>query len=342
MNKCPIELWAVVVRYACTDGGYTGCALSLVSTRMRDVTRSFRYQSIALTSIEGTTAFAAILDSSCPHPNIKHLFISISDFDWWGSRQLGPNDRNTFKAGVNRVLLAAAPTLCTLFLHDSSFIGSMIGGISFPTLTSLSLPELRPALGSAACTHLPSLRRLHVSSCIETRKLLRIFATYAPTSLTHLRITGLCQDPVIVPSLRVLLNISIPLAGAHCATTTHVEGCIAHKLAEVFHRLQHIYIQPRGISQISQWTSVTSQTEMESGLQSIATACAVRMTRKMHLLPETQWYTREEARSHWLNIVEGGEGPWSENAISRTVDESDESDEARRKEASLRALGDRM
>lgn len=48
MEKLPAELMLTIFAFACTDGGRTGCALSLVSKHIREVSRPLRFYSIAL------------------------------------------------------------------------------------------------------------------------------------------------------------------------------------------------------------------------------------------------------------------------------------------------------
>ncbi|KZT28813.1 hypothetical protein NEOLEDRAFT_1041506, partial [Neolentinus lepideus HHB14362 ss-1] len=51
MNRCPLEIVAEILCLACTDGGATGCSLSLVSRAMSAVSNPFRFQSIALSGV---------------------------------------------------------------------------------------------------------------------------------------------------------------------------------------------------------------------------------------------------------------------------------------------------
>ena len=50
LNDLPTEILERMFRLACTDGGYTGCSLSQVSHRIREVCRAVRFHSISLLS----------------------------------------------------------------------------------------------------------------------------------------------------------------------------------------------------------------------------------------------------------------------------------------------------
>ncbi|EKM49564.1 uncharacterized protein PHACADRAFT_106063, partial [Phanerochaete carnosa HHB-10118-sp] len=76
MDHCPVELWLRFASLACTDGGKTGCSLSLVSRYVRDATKRFRYQSIAIISEQSLISFARLIQNTIPSPaNIYHLFV---------------------------------------------------------------------------------------------------------------------------------------------------------------------------------------------------------------------------------------------------------------------------
>jgi hypothetical protein len=62
----PPEIWDAIVKLACTDGGKTGCALSLVSRYIRDVSHSSRLQSIALDGLEAMQDIVFELDRRAP------------------------------------------------------------------------------------------------------------------------------------------------------------------------------------------------------------------------------------------------------------------------------------
>ncbi|KAJ7251414.1 hypothetical protein C8J57DRAFT_1078181 [Mycena rebaudengoi] len=67
MNQAPPEIYAHIFSYACTDSGYTGRSLSLVSKYFHEVSKPAILQSIALYGRAQILAFAALLDQTPPH-----------------------------------------------------------------------------------------------------------------------------------------------------------------------------------------------------------------------------------------------------------------------------------
>ncbi|KAJ7102460.1 hypothetical protein B0H15DRAFT_795923 [Mycena belliarum] len=59
----PVEIWTVVHALACTDGGATARALSLVSRDWLSISAPFKFQSIALVGPKPILRFVALLDS---------------------------------------------------------------------------------------------------------------------------------------------------------------------------------------------------------------------------------------------------------------------------------------
>ncbi|KAI0657885.1 hypothetical protein C8Q70DRAFT_246810 [Cubamyces menziesii] len=88
LESLPYELLEQIFRNACTDGGRTGCALSLVSKRIRALSRSSRFHSVSLLS--GTCSqLSCFLDtferarkeaaaSGEATPRVRHLCILLT------------------------------------------------------------------------------------------------------------------------------------------------------------------------------------------------------------------------------------------------------------------------
>ena len=76
MDAVPLEVWHGIFTFACTDDGYTGRSLSLVSTYFHDISAPFKYQSLAITHWTQIIAFSNIF---CQLPasqkKIKYLFV---------------------------------------------------------------------------------------------------------------------------------------------------------------------------------------------------------------------------------------------------------------------------
>ncbi|KZP07164.1 hypothetical protein FIBSPDRAFT_690359, partial [Athelia psychrophila] len=73
----PTELWRHIFAFACTDGGQTGCALSLVSRYIHECSKPFKLRSVALHGVPQIYAFSALLsDAPVSLNHVQHLFIS--------------------------------------------------------------------------------------------------------------------------------------------------------------------------------------------------------------------------------------------------------------------------
>ncbi|KAI1795091.1 hypothetical protein LXA43DRAFT_64091 [Ganoderma leucocontextum] len=87
MATLPTELLGQIFTYACTDDGYTGCSLPLVSKHITAVSRPVRFYSISLTraSAEQVAEFSACLlaeralsmDTGAM-PRVRHLCLSVA------------------------------------------------------------------------------------------------------------------------------------------------------------------------------------------------------------------------------------------------------------------------
>ncbi|EIW51741.1 uncharacterized protein TRAVEDRAFT_75540 [Trametes versicolor FP-101664 SS1] len=83
MDKLAVELLTLISFYACTDGGPTGCSLSLVSRRIREVSRPARFFSVSLmTSPTQIEQFLECLQNERARatdmlPRVRHLCLSL-------------------------------------------------------------------------------------------------------------------------------------------------------------------------------------------------------------------------------------------------------------------------
>ncbi|KAI0780290.1 hypothetical protein C8Q74DRAFT_755798 [Fomes fomentarius] len=83
MDRLPIEVLEHIFQFACSDGGYTGCSLSLTSKAVHAVAQSARFHSVALVmEIERINSFVALYKRQCvlaidAKPRITHLHLSL-------------------------------------------------------------------------------------------------------------------------------------------------------------------------------------------------------------------------------------------------------------------------
>lgn len=76
IETCPSEILGHIFSFACTDDGFTGRSLSAVSRHIHEVSKSFKFQSIACRGAAQILAFSSLLRRSNPHPRVVHLFVS--------------------------------------------------------------------------------------------------------------------------------------------------------------------------------------------------------------------------------------------------------------------------
>jgi len=82
MDQAPPEICAKIFSVACTDTGYTGQSISLVSKYIHETSGPYRLQSISLHGHDEIIAFAALLNKTPPHlRRVRHLFISTQNRD---------------------------------------------------------------------------------------------------------------------------------------------------------------------------------------------------------------------------------------------------------------------
>ncbi|EPQ54774.1 hypothetical protein GLOTRDRAFT_94185 [Gloeophyllum trabeum ATCC 11539] len=185
MERCPVEIIWSIVSLACTDGGATGCSLSLVSRGMARVSEPFRFQSVALSGYQQIDAFiSTVLVPSRKHPAIKHLFLSDCRVEkttqYGGSTALSlAIDALGFFDLLPKILRVISPSLETFSLisFDPGYhrlFWDTFYGVSFPALTDLTMrvSSKRPIvpLYSGSFPHIddypldmPRLERLHLA-----------------------------------------------------------------------------------------------------------------------------------------------------------------------------------
>ncbi|KAI0334661.1 hypothetical protein GY45DRAFT_1124981 [Cubamyces sp. BRFM 1775] len=91
-DTLPYDLLEQIFRNACTDGGRTGASLSLVSKRIRALSRPFRFYSVSLLTgirwqllrfryaLTSARVEAAKADDDLPLPRVRHLCILLTGF----------------------------------------------------------------------------------------------------------------------------------------------------------------------------------------------------------------------------------------------------------------------
>lgn len=183
----------MIIRSACQDTEYTACSLSAVSRYIRELSKPFKYKSIALLSPKQISGFANIV---AQRPSdvlgLRHLFITdVRSLDGFFEAALG----NALKV----ILPAVAPTIQSLTILCAQNVVSVLTDYSqlyFPVLRELNL--FAKAIHTFRLLPIfPALERLHLwngpdwgdwSSFSEMRNMTRKIRYIFP-SLKYLRLS---------------------------------------------------------------------------------------------------------------------------------------------------------
>jgi hypothetical protein len=158
----PPEIWHKVFKNACVDGGKTGCALSLVSRRIRDASSKTRLRSVSVVGLERLKSLLHVLENT-PEDNRRVTFLFIA------ARPLDPDvvDRRTFqhlwrlhKTGIDTLIGLAGPSDQTL--DDWQTVYPVVATLVAPHIEVLTLHVSRTLLGTPLPpdVHFPVLRDL--------------------------------------------------------------------------------------------------------------------------------------------------------------------------------------
>jgi len=207
MDRCPVELWLKIFAIACTDDGFTGRSLSLVSRYIRDTSKSFKLQSVAICGLRQTVEFAALVTKT-PRCHARHLYIC----DGTCRSHADDNERSVdahtrqeaLSTSISTIIAAVSPTLWTLSLYGNLSwvrpVALRTGPNTFlPFLTDLTIQcdglyahedGHQPDASFSSFPTLPSLRYLNIPSDLPASDLLANIPHFAPY-LTHIRLPGM-------------------------------------------------------------------------------------------------------------------------------------------------------
>lgn len=121
MDGCPPEILLKIFALACTDGGTTGCVLSLVSRYIREVSSIVQLQTVA---VDRVTRMRLFLDALRSRPaalrRVEHLFLSDSQAGWrrcWGI----DSDMGHYDAYA-AIMALVGPNLITLTVSLRNYV----------------------------------------------------------------------------------------------------------------------------------------------------------------------------------------------------------------------------
>lgn len=347
MERCPVELLAKICRNACTDGGRTGCSLSLVSHYVHNVVQPFRYHSIFLTSSTSALTFARHLQGLHNAPAIRYLFISVfMNSKQWGDDWASEDELSALDTAVATVIRITAPQLRVLILHQTRRIFYIdpcpqLEYLSVPYLPASrpdhksesprwnsSIPTIAPVKRSSEPTlppPFPSLRYLHLSECSRIQDTVWDDLSSFSPAVTHLRLTDIEAASLSSRFLRMLLKRPSGLIPKDASgIVSHVfpnaytpgskEEIQAITRAARLPNLRNVFVQPAVPLNDDGWCGTTGfreeQRRMDLRLLAMSCAATPDASGKLYLLPETEGYDFEQAHAQWLDLIEGGKGPW--------------------------------
>ncbi|KAK7684553.1 hypothetical protein QCA50_012500 [Cerrena zonata] len=258
MELFPPEIWHHVFTFACTDGGYTGCSLSLTSKYVNALSSGMKWYSVILKGPEQMLKFISTLEHATNHSRVRHLSIS-----WKPDLQYPPPD---FSIGLlkNTEIIDA---LCSyqLSIHDETFLrNKLMDGAALESEYIKRMGDQKYA-SRIACGQLLPLVANDLYSLSATfsfgMHVPRPFWTIPFPNLRELTIFGCAMvrftpvspsDEVLFPSLRYLHLI-------HCMNDTHVFAKCAPNLTHL--RLSSVSTLSRLSESISSIVSETRQIE---------------------------------------------------------------------------------
>lgn len=251
MNKLAVELLTHISYFACTDGGKTGCSLSLVSKHIHYASRPARFYSVSL--IKSAAQIELFLQtyqrerrrSTDTIPRVRHLCLSFfgrgittappapptpsskptsreeflasqkSRAQFWRTAQFWLDEQ--YNRVVPELVRIIAPDLETLALIQTQWRCSTAVKCHFPRLRELTLvggdPTFIPFSTALDDRPLyPALQRLHhVPSLVNRGIDFFLWAKHAP-NLTHLRLSRMGAYPEVTVNTLTQIMSECPIA----------------------------------------------------------------------------------------------------------------------------------
>lgn len=213
MESCPPEICQTIFSFICTDGGYTGRTLSLVSKYIHSASLPIKLQTVSIKGTHQMKGFAAYLESLDPnHRRVRHLFItdlpstrptrqslSFENSQW---RLVVPSNKDKEDArsqAIRRIIELTAQSIVSLSIciaqceHTPVLLPYHLPRLTeLTTLLCISSPQIAVlSLESLKCHR--RLRRWNIKGLrVESSYLSGIIARVAP-ALTHLRLSGVTR-----------------------------------------------------------------------------------------------------------------------------------------------------
>jgi hypothetical protein len=308
INDIPPEIWDPIVRLACTDGGKTGRSLSLVSRRIRALSHLSRLYSILLLKASQTENLLDELDSRPFEDHRVRYLLTLT-----------PGDDILWRDVYVAVLGVVAPTLLALSIMNQRRDIYRIPSMTFPVLNSLTISAESFVSNSWA---FPCLERLHLHLTTQKhdKPLYRIVAERVPY-LTHLRLSGMTQEPKLAHQWGAVLGIPYHIqsliqseAGMHMHSPHYIDQpirlvhlqCLIFRPGELVLGEHRKHIAPASHRQMAEGLmQLVEQSQTEWPEQSEV------IPAKVVVLPSRRGGTNlGEMRHEWEEVVCGRLGAW--------------------------------
>jgi hypothetical protein len=227
------EIWDKIVKHACVDGGRTGCALSLVSRYIRDVSHSSRLQSIALDELQAMQSAALELEHRAPEARIVR-FIYLGPTNATTTKRTVARERSDEETQLWHALCVKIVTLVSQTVEVLT-ISVVYGWSESDWLHSLRphpkahFPRLRSLAGcitsffdiDGAAPSMPVLEHLDLipdpcrEGSFDTDDHFYLILFRQTPCLTHLRLSDLHHDDALVPSLGYFIGLPDHITHMH-------------------------------------------------------------------------------------------------------------------------------
>ncbi|KAI0088530.1 hypothetical protein BDY19DRAFT_906552 [Irpex rosettiformis] len=303
MDGCPTELLLKIFTLACTDGGYTGCSLSLVSRGVHATSSPVKFHTVALRGVASMCLFLDLLESKSPHPpTVRHLF--LYDGDRRTDQPYAGQDQADVAASIISTL---GPSLLTLagslidIRAESATI--MSPQHHLPLLQDFSLMSIvTPSRMGTVCValpNLPNLRRLHEWVTIYDSDNIFDFnvLTDAAPNLEQIRLSGLNRSR----GIPAMLDAAFKGIKVHWGE---------------WDKDGHEYKLPKNIKRFIVSCLDTTDWNKDGRLKEVDIRMLTRLSelatehKQVVLVPVLQRYTIQDNWEDWLDVIEGGDGCW--------------------------------
>ncbi|KAI1795088.1 hypothetical protein LXA43DRAFT_993427 [Ganoderma leucocontextum] len=339
MESLAVELLEGIFTLACTDGGYTGCSLSLVSKNIREASRGARFHSVSLmeSSLCQMNEFSACFRAERKRalakgstPRVRHLCVAgsrdeqnrfrskreeqapprigsggMSSSPCWmyaaGTTRMdvGPDQQLAFDDAVAEILTAVSQDLHTLSVCHGW--ATYAKHFRMPTVDGVTFPALE------------DLTLVGMEWNFRTNHGMFGPPTAALPNLARLHISDVGASGRYIDlahwSARAprLTHLRLTNMGPYADAFSQVKTAVAPNSVSVevlFPNLRQVILQPNEIGGLSSPESYTNQL---NGLVSSATRPLAVLPQRKHV---NQPDERAETKGCWLDRIAGGPGCW--------------------------------